>query len=95
MFLSEMYTYFKVAVFWSNKQKILNLLNFLHCDEFKPEEREHRAILRKSIITARSIMTWYSTMCVGAVMGISSAFSFFLFILSRDVKLKYMYNILI
>nr|AQQ73520.1 olfactory receptor 44 [Heliconius melpomene rosina] len=68
LFLSEMYTYFKVAVFWLNKKKILKLLKFLHCDEFKPEEMEHRAILRRSIITARFIMTCYSTMCVGAVM---------------------------
>ncbi|XP_034833179.1 odorant receptor 46a-like [Maniola hyperantus] len=67
LFLSEMYTYFKIAVFWLNKGKILNLLKFLYCDEFKPEENEHRAILKKSIKTARFVMTYYSTMCVGAV----------------------------
>ncbi|XP_052742622.1 odorant receptor 46a-like [Bicyclus anynana] len=67
LFLSEMYTYFKLAVFWLNKGKILNLLEFLHCDEFKPEEKEHRVILRKSIKTARFVMTYYSAMCVGAV----------------------------
>lgn len=64
-----MYTYFKIAVFWLNKGKILNLLEFLHCEEFKPEEREHQEILRKSIKTARFVMTYYSTMCVGAVSG--------------------------
>ncbi|CAH2087091.1 unnamed protein product [Euphydryas editha] len=67
LFLSEMYTYFKIAVFWLNKEKISNLLKFLHCDEFKPKEREHKDILRKSIKTARFVMTYYTTMCVGAV----------------------------
>ncbi|XP_039758528.1 odorant receptor 46a-like [Pararge aegeria] len=67
LFLSEMYTYFKIAVFWLNKGKILKLLKFLHCEEFKPEEKEHRVILRKSIKTARFVMTYYSAMCVGAV----------------------------
>ncbi|XP_045501109.1 odorant receptor 2a-like [Colias croceus] len=67
LFLSEMYTYFKLTVFWLNKRKILSLLKYLNCKEFKPEEPEHRDILRKSIKTARFVMTSYSTMCVGAV----------------------------
>ncbi|XP_046966711.1 odorant receptor 46a-like [Vanessa cardui] len=76
LFLSEMYTYFKIAVFWLNKRKILSLLKFLHCDEFKAEESEHREILRKSIKTARFVMTYYSTMCVGAVsVGIVTPFT--------------------
>lgn len=64
-----MYTYFKVAVFWFNKRKILGLLKYLHCKEFKPDEQEHREILRDSIKTSRFVMTSYSTMCVGAVSG--------------------------
>ncbi|XP_041980585.1 odorant receptor 46a-like [Aricia agestis] len=67
LFLSEMYTYFKIAVFWLNKEKILNLLKYLHRVEFRPEEQEHREILRRSIQTARFVMTYYSSMCVGAV----------------------------
>ncbi|XP_047506226.1 odorant receptor 46a-like [Pieris napi] len=67
LFLSEMYTYFKVAVFWLNKRKILRLLKYLHCKEFKPDEQEHREILRDSIKTSRFVMTSYATMCVGAV----------------------------
>ncbi|KAJ2949692.1 hypothetical protein O0L34_g15623 [Tuta absoluta] len=67
LFLSEMYTYFKIAVFWLNREKILNLIEYLYCDEFKPKEKEHRAIVRRSIERARNVMTYYSTMCVGAV----------------------------
>ncbi|KAL0821071.1 hypothetical protein ABMA28_005703 [Loxostege sticticalis] len=67
LFLSEMYTYFKVAVFWLNKDKVINLLGYLSCEEFKPVEAEHREIIRKSIKAARFVMTYYSTMCVGAV----------------------------
>ncbi|XP_032514777.1 odorant receptor 46a-like [Danaus plexippus] len=67
LFLSEMYTYFKVAVFWLNKKKILNLLKFLYCDEFRPEEKEHTEILKKSIKLARFITTYYITICVCAV----------------------------
>ncbi|KAI5651395.1 7tm odorant receptor domain-containing protein [Phthorimaea operculella] len=67
LFLSEMYTYFKIAVFWMNREKILNLIEFLYCEEFKPKEKEHRAIVRRSIERARNVMTYYSTMCVGAV----------------------------
>ncbi|XP_072938132.1 odorant receptor 10-like [Epargyreus clarus] len=63
----EMYTYFKIAVFWLNKDKILNLLTYLHCKEFKAEEKEHRHILKRSIKTARFVMTYYATICVGAV----------------------------
>ncbi|XP_026741300.1 odorant receptor 46a-like [Trichoplusia ni] len=67
LFLSEMYTYFKIAVFWINKEKVVNLLKYLHCNEFKPKEPEHREIITKSIKSARFVMTYYSTMCVGAV----------------------------
>ncbi|XP_050667293.1 odorant receptor 46a-like [Leptidea sinapis] len=63
-----MYTYFKIAVFWLNKEKILSLLKYLHCNEFKPDEEEHKIILKQSIRTARFVMTYYSTMCVGAVL---------------------------
>nr|WPO56479.1 odorant receptor [Leucinodes orbonalis] len=70
LFLSEMYTYFKVAVFWLNKDKVINLLRYLSCEEFKPVEAEHREIIRKSIKSARFAMTYYSTMCVGAVSDI-------------------------
>lgn len=64
-----MYTYFKVAVFWLNKDKVINLLRYLSCKEFKPAEAEHKEIIRKSIKAARFVMTYYSTMCVGAVSG--------------------------
>lgn len=64
-----MYTYFKVAVFWLNKNQVVELLKYLHREEFKPREAEHRDIIRKSINTARFVMTYYSTMCVGAVSG--------------------------
>nr|CUQ99409.1 Olfactory receptor 27 [Manduca sexta] len=67
LFLSEMYTYVKVVVFWFNKKKVVNLLEFLHCKEFKAKEMEHREIIHKSIKRARFVMTFYSTMCVGAV----------------------------
>lgn len=65
-----MYTYFKIAVFWINREKVVNLLKYLHCNEFKPKEPEHREIITKSIKSARFVMTYYSTMCVGAVSGI-------------------------
>ncbi|XP_053611298.1 odorant receptor 46a isoform X2 [Plodia interpunctella] len=68
LFLSEMYTYFKITVFWLNKDKVMSLLEYLHCDQFKPTEAEHREIIRKSIKTARFVMTYYSTICVGAVL---------------------------
>lgn len=71
LFLSEMYTYVKVAVFWLNKNKVLDLLEYLNCPEFKPKENEHKEIIRKSIKTARFVMSYYSTMCVGAVSGTS------------------------
>lgn len=64
-----MYTYVKIGVFWLNKRKVLNLLEYLYCAEFKPTENEHKEIIRKSIKTARFVMTSYSTMCVGAVSG--------------------------
>lgn len=64
-----MYTYVKVAVFWINKNKVLALLEYLYCAEFKPKEQEHKEIIHKSIKTARFVMTSYSTMCVGAVSG--------------------------
>ncbi|XP_026325985.1 odorant receptor 2a-like [Hyposmocoma kahamanoa] len=67
LFLSETYTYFKVGVFWMNKEKIMKSLEYLHCKEFKPMEEEHRDILRRSIKKARFVMTAYSSMCVGAV----------------------------
>nr|QLI62091.1 odorant receptor 48 [Streltzoviella insularis] len=67
LFLSEMYTYFKIGVFWLNKDKIVSLLQYLYCEEFKPKETEHKEILRKSIKSARFVMTYYSTICVGAV----------------------------
>uniref|UniRef100_A0A2A4JRD2 Odorant receptor n=1 Tax=Heliothis virescens TaxID=7102 RepID=A0A2A4JRD2_HELVI len=67
LFLSEMYTYVKIAVFWLNKDKVISLLEYLHCNEFKPREPEHRDIIIKSIKSARFVMTYYSTMCVGAV----------------------------
>ncbi|XP_049872165.1 odorant receptor 46a-like [Pectinophora gossypiella] len=67
LFLSEMYTYFKIAVFWMNRDKIMQLLTYLYCKEFKPKEAEHREIVRKSIERARNVMSYYSTMCVGAV----------------------------
>ncbi|RVE54306.1 hypothetical protein evm_001133 [Chilo suppressalis] len=67
LFLSEMYTYFKMSVFWLNKDKVLNLLQYLTCEHFKPIEAEHREIIKKSIGTARFLMTFYSTICVGAV----------------------------
>nr|QMS80346.1 odorant receptor [Histia rhodope] len=67
LFLSEMYTYFKLAVFWLNKQKITRLLQYLYCDEFKPKELEHKDIILKSIKRARFVMSAYSTMCVCAV----------------------------
>ncbi|XP_031762984.2 odorant receptor 46a [Galleria mellonella] len=67
LFLSEMYTYFKIAVFWLNKDKVMNLIKYLYCEEFKPVEAEHKEFIRKSIKTARFVMTYYSTMCVGAV----------------------------
>ncbi|KAF9422446.1 hypothetical protein HW555_001844 [Spodoptera exigua] len=67
LFLSEMYTYFKVAVFWLNRNKVIELLKYLHCEEFKPKEPEHRDMIIKSIKSARFVMTYYSTMCVGAV----------------------------
>nr|AII01085.1 odorant receptor [Dendrolimus kikuchii] len=67
LFLSEMYTYFKIAVFWFNKKRVVKLLEFLYCKEFKPKEPEHREIIRQSIKAARFVMTFYSTMCVGAV----------------------------
>ncbi|XP_012548737.1 olfactory receptor 44 isoform X1 [Bombyx mori] len=67
LFLSEMYTYFKVLVFWLNKDKVISLQKFLHCKEFKPKEPEHKEIIRKSIRKARFVMTSYATMCVGAV----------------------------
>ncbi|XP_075979475.1 odorant receptor 2a-like [Anticarsia gemmatalis] len=67
LFLSEMYTYFKVAVFWLKRKQVVALLEYLHCEEFRPREAEHRDIIRKSIKTARFVMTYYSTMCVGAV----------------------------
>ncbi|XP_068622837.1 odorant receptor 46a-like [Battus philenor] len=63
----EMYTYFKIMVFWCNKSKILNILKFMHCIEFKPVEEEHKKIIRKTIKTARIVMNAYTTMCVGAV----------------------------
>ncbi|GBP60216.1 hypothetical protein EVAR_81363_1 [Eumeta japonica] len=62
-----MYTYFKLAVIWLKKDKILALLDYLHREEFKPKEPEHMEIIRRSINTARSVMTYYSSMCVGAV----------------------------
>ncbi|KAJ8718452.1 hypothetical protein PYW08_002689 [Mythimna loreyi] len=67
LFLSEMYTYFKIAVFWLNREKVVDLLKYLHCKEFKPKEPEHREMITKSIKSARFVMTYYSTMCVGAV----------------------------
>uniref|UniRef100_A0A0K8TU60 Odorant receptor n=1 Tax=Epiphyas postvittana TaxID=65032 RepID=A0A0K8TU60_EPIPO len=67
LFLSEMYTYIKLSALWLNKKKIIDLLEYLHREEFKPSEVEHREILRKSIKTARFVMTYYSTICVGAV----------------------------
>lgn len=69
LFLSEMYTYIKLSALWLNKDKILNLIEYLHREEFKPSEVEHREILRKSITTARMVMTYYSAICVGAVSG--------------------------
>lgn len=69
-----MYTYFKVGVFWMNKEKIMKCLEYLHCKEFKPLEAEHRDILRSSIKKARFVMTSYSTMCVGAVSGLYIVF---------------------
>ncbi|KAM3965527.1 olfactory receptor 44 [Aphomia sociella] len=62
-----MYTYFKIAVFWLNKDKVINLIQYLYCEEFKPIEVEHKEFIRKSIIAARGVMTYYTTMCVGAV----------------------------
>ncbi|KOB77826.1 Odorant receptor 44 [Operophtera brumata] len=53
LFLSEMYTYVKVVVFWVNKNKVLGLLEYLHCAEFKPKEKEHKEIIRNSIKSAR------------------------------------------
>lgn len=64
-----MYTYFKIAVFWYNKKRVVKLLKFLYCKEFKPKEPEHREIIRQSIKAARFVMTFYSSMCVGAVSG--------------------------
>nr|AST36273.1 putative odorant receptor OR44 [Hedya nubiferana] len=67
LFLSEMYTYIKLSAFWLKRKEIMGLLEYLHRDEFKAKEVEHREILKKSINTARFVMTYYSTMCVGAV----------------------------
>ncbi|XP_063383326.1 odorant receptor 46a-like [Cydia fagiglandana] len=67
LFLSEMYTYIKLSVFWLKRREIMSLLEFLHRDEFKVKEPEHREIIRKSIKRARFVMTYYSSMCVGAV----------------------------
>lgn len=69
LFLSEMYTYVKVVVFWLNRDKINAILSYLHCSEFKPKEKEHKELYRKSIKTARFVMSYYSAMCVGAVSG--------------------------
>nr|QZH55104.1 odorant receptor 8 [Achelura yunnanensis] len=63
----EMYTYFKLAVFWLNKQKITRLLQYLYCEEFKPTQKEHKDIILKSIKRARFVMSAYSAMCVCAV----------------------------
>ncbi|CAG9098948.1 unnamed protein product [Plutella xylostella] len=67
LFLSEIYTFFKISVFWWNKAAILSLLRYLHCPEFHATEPEHWPVLRRRIATARFVMTYYSTMCVGAV----------------------------
>ncbi|CAK1581096.1 unnamed protein product [Parnassius mnemosyne] len=67
LFLSEMYTYFKIFVFWYNKEKIMNLLNYIHCKEFEPQEPEHKIIIKKTIKMARFVMNAYTLMCVGAV----------------------------
>nr|WEG72105.1 odorant-receptor-5 [Grapholita molesta] len=67
LFLSEMYTYIKLSAFWLKRKDIMALLEYLYRDEFKAKEPEHREILRKSIKSARFVMTYYSTMCVGAV----------------------------
>ncbi|XP_073959862.1 odorant receptor 2a-like [Choristoneura fumiferana] len=67
LFLSEMYTYIKLSALWLKKNEIIDLLEYLHREEFKPSEPEHREILRKSIKTARMVMTYYSSICVGAV----------------------------
>ncbi|XP_059055539.1 odorant receptor 46a-like [Achroia grisella] len=67
LFLSEVYTYFKIVVFWLNKDKVMNLIQYLYCEEFKPIEAEHKEFIRKSIRTARWVMTYYTIMCVGAV----------------------------
>ncbi|XP_047995965.1 odorant receptor 46a-like [Leguminivora glycinivorella] len=67
LFLSEMYTYIKLSAFWLKRKEIMALLEYLHRDEFKVKEPEHREILRRSIERARFVMTYYSSMCVGAV----------------------------
>nr|UVB79117.1 odorant receptor 19 [Heortia vitessoides] len=90
LFLSEMYTYFKVAVFWLNKDKVIELLQFLKCKEFHPVEVEHRDMIRKSIKTARFVMTYYSTMCVGAVsVGIIMPMTENFHILPTNVEYPY------
>nr|WCC57347.1 odorant receptor 13 [Papilio dardanus] len=67
LFLSEMYTYFKLIVFWYKKKEILNLLSFMNCPEFEPQEIEHNDIIKRRIKTARFVMSAYTLMCVGAV----------------------------
>nr|WCC57413.1 odorant receptor 13 [Papilio glaucus] len=90
LFLSEMYTYFKLIVFWYKKKEISNLLNFMHCFEFKPEEEEHNDIIKRRIKTARFVMSAYTTMCVGAVsVGILMPITENFIILPTNVEYPY------
>ncbi|KAI8434241.1 hypothetical protein MSG28_012338 [Choristoneura fumiferana] len=75
LFLSEMYTYIKLSALWLKKNEIIDLLEYLHREEFKPSEPEHREILRKSIKTARMIYYKPATCIIDGVMDtILSAF---------------------
>ncbi|KAL4704473.1 hypothetical protein ACJJTC_019572, partial [Scirpophaga incertulas] len=67
LFLSEAYTYFKVAVFWLNKNKVQKLLKYMLCDEFKPIQPEHKRIILQTIINARNLMTYYTVICIVAI----------------------------
>nr|WCC57470.1 odorant receptor 13 [Papilio machaon] len=90
LFLSEMYTYFKLIVFWYKKKEILNLLNFMYCPEFMPQEIEHNDIIKRRIKTARFVMNAYTMMCVGAVsVGILMPITENFIILPTNVEYPY------
>nr|WCC57530.1 odorant receptor 13 [Papilio memnon] len=90
LFLSEMYTYFKLIVFWYKKKEILNLLNFMKCPEFEPQEIEHNDIIKRRIKTARFVMSAYTLMCVGAVsVGILMPITENFVILPTNVEYPY------